>query len=385
MDNPREEQADITQPATSFDEEGNGPPNGEKPSEQVVVLRPIWRGLIASLFVLIASLCIYNLFHTLKKINHPPSRGKSVLTTASELDTHWYRDEKVKPKPVDSSLSQPISPAQGSLHASLPLDQAEQNPPAIDALQDAMRASITSNQITVELNKDQVALPPDKDEDKTSAPRQSPPENTPSKAEGGALMKKPSPYLLQAGTIIPGILITGINSSLPGQVSAQVGHAVYDSIQGKYLLIPQGSKLIGSYDSKICFGQKRIFLIWQRIILPNGDSISLGEMPGSDSQGYAGFHDQVNNHYTSLFASAALMSILSGGAQIAAGKPQDPATQPISHALAQGAGLHLAETGSQLISKGLEVAPTLEIRPGYLFNITVTKDIIFDQPYGEEI
>jgi type IV secretory pathway VirB10-like protein len=344
--------------------------------EQVVVLRPIWRVIIASILVLIGSVCIYNLFHTLHTLNHPKgAHTNSTLTTASNLDTHWYQDEQVKPSlEALSSTKQAVSSVQAS---STPLNVEQKT--LTDESIEAMKASITSNQITVPLNQDQASSPDNEKE--ALAPGQPDQEQTNSLQSGATLVKKPSPYLLQAGTIIPGVLITGINSSLPGQVTAQVRQDVYDSLQGKYLLIPQGSKLIGSYDSKICFGQKRIFLLWQRIILPTGDSIPLGEMPGSDSQGYAGFHDQVNNHYASLFTSAVLMSILSGGAQMASAQGQADA-KDIHQALTQSVGLHLAETGSQLIAKGMEVAPTIQIRPGYLFNITVTKDIIFDQPYG---
>ena len=110
-----------------------------------------------------------------------------------------------------------------------------------------------------------------------------------------------TPYSLQAGFVIPAIMLSGINSELPGQVMAQVSRNVYDTPTGRYLLIPQGSRLIGSYNSGIQYGQSRILMAWQRIVFPDGRTLDLGAMPGADQAGYAGFHDQVNNHYFRLF------------------------------------------------------------------------------------
>src|SRR5262249_3055341 len=131
-----------------------------------------------------------------------------------------------------------------------------------------------------------------------------------------AALKNPqSPYVIQAGTFIPGILITGINSDLPGQIIGQVRSNVYDSIQGRYLLIPQGSKLIGIYDAKIIYGQERVLVAWQRLILPNGQSMELSDMAGVDNSGYAGLTDHVNAHYGKLVSAAILMSVLGAGVQ----------------------------------------------------------------------
>ena len=120
------------------------------------------------------------------------------------------------------------------------------------------------------------------------------------------LEAKASPYVVQAGTVIPAALITGIRSDLPGQITAQVTEAVYDSPTGKYLLIPQGAKLIGQYDSSVAFGQSRVLLVWTRLIMPNGNSIVLERQPGADTQGYAGLEDEVDNHWGKLFQAAVL-------------------------------------------------------------------------------
>ncbi len=199
-----------------------------------------------------------------------------------------------------------------------------------------------------------------------------------------ATLQNAQPFTVQAGNILPALLLTGINSDLPGQIIGQIKTSVYDSTTGKYLLIPQGSRLIGLYDAQIVHGQERVLVVWKRILFPNGKSINLEGMPGIDLSGYAGFNDQVNNHYSKIFGSVILMSILSSGAQLA--QPQQPSdyNQPpnINQMLAQNLGTHIADVGTALLNKNINIPPTLQIRPGYEFNITVTKDIVFPGPYN---
>ncbi len=204
---------------------------------------------------------------------------------------------------------------------------------------------------------------------------------------GASLQNPLSQYELQAGTIIPGIMLSGIDSDLPGVISAQVESNVYDSISGKYLLVPQGSKLQGVYDSQIAYGQERILIAWQRIIFPNGKSIDLQGMPGEDLSGYAGFHDQVDNHYIKIFGSVILMSVLSAGAQLS--QPQNqtnsifqPANPTVGQTLAQSLGTNITNTATQLTQKNVNIQPTLKIRQGYEFNIAVTKDMVFQGAYA---
>ena len=147
---------------------------------------------------------------------------------------------------------------------------------------------------------------------------------------------------MQAGTVIPAALITGIRSDLPGQITAQVTEAVYDSPTGKYLLIPQGAKLIGQYDSSVAFGQCRVLLVWTRIIMPDGDSIVLERQPGADTQGYAGLEDEVDNHWGMLFKAAVLSTLLSVGAE--AGTSQDE--NNLVQAIRSGASNSISQTGS---------------------------------------
>ena len=153
---------------------------------------------------------------------------------------------------------------------------------------------------------------------------------------------KASPYVVQAGTVIPAALITGIRSDLPGQITAQVTEAVYDSPTGKYLLIPQGAKLIGQYDSSVAFGQCRVLLVWTRIIMPDGSSIVLERQPGADTQGYAGLEDEVDNHWGMLFKAAVLSTLLSVGAE--AGTSQDE--NNLVQAIRSGASNSISQTGS---------------------------------------
>lgn len=191
-----------------------------------------------------------------------------------------------------------------------------------------------------------------------------------------------SPYELRAGYVVPATLISGINSELPGQIIGQVAQNVYDTPTGKYLLIPQGSRLVGSYSSSVAYGQARVLIAWQRIIFPDGKAMDIGSMPGSDSAGYAGFTDQVNNHYVRLFGSAVLLSGVTAGVSLSQPKQTGgTTTQTSSGAISEALGQQLGQVTAQLIAKNLNIAPTLEIRPGYRFNVVVIKDMTFSKPY----
>lgn len=179
-----------------------------------------------------------------------------------------------------------------------------------------------------------------------------------------------SPYELKTGSVIPGVLLTGINSQLPGNIVGQVSENVYDSATGKHLLIPQGSKLVGTYNPDVKYGQNRAMIAWNRIVYPNGDTLNLEAMIGSDQAGYSGFDDKVDNHYFRIFGSALLISVISGELTFSNNKitiNQNPNSQ----------GTTISQSGNTLLEKNLEVDPTIEIRPGYRFNIFVTKDISF--------
>jgi type IV secretory pathway VirB10-like protein len=182
----------------------------------------------------------------------------------------------------------------------------------------------------------------------------------------------PSPWLLQAGSIIAASLITGLNSDLPGLVTAQVSQNVFDSISGKILLIPQGARLIGSYDSSVSYGQNRMLLVWQRIVFPDGSSIQIDNLPATDAQGYVGLKDQVDRHSLEVLKGIGLSSLMGIGPEFASGSTDSDLVKAVREALEDsGAG-----ASQQLVQRGMSVKPTLKVRPGWPLRIVVHKDII---------
>jgi type IV secretion system protein TrbI len=183
-----------------------------------------------------------------------------------------------------------------------------------------------------------------------------------------------SPYTLFAGTILPCVLTQGINSDLPGQIGCMISQNVYDTVTGRFLLLPQGTKVIGTYDSRIAYGQERVLVVWTRLLRPDGSTLSLEGMPGIDLSGFAGLTGHVNNHYLRLLAGVVLGSILGASAQIAVGaNSQNPS---FSQLAIQGAGQNINEAGQQITRKNLNIQPTIEVPPGGRLNIFATKDLI---------
>jgi type IV secretion system protein VirB10 len=190
-----------------------------------------------------------------------------------------------------------------------------------------------------------------------------------------------SNHELFAGGVIPAVMLTGIDSDLPGTITAQVRQTVYDSLNPDVVLIPQGTRIIGEYSSDVAYGQSRVLVAWNRLIFPNGAMMDLKGMSGTDGEGQAGFHDQVDNHYMRIFGSAVLMSMLGVGAQLSqpqnAGALNTPsASQQAASALAQ----QMDNVGTNLLNKNLSIQPTLTIRPGYAFNVLVNRTMILT-PY----
>ncbi|TAJ77794.1 MAG: TrbI/VirB10 family protein [Sphingobium sp.] len=186
-----------------------------------------------------------------------------------------------------------------------------------------------------------------------------------------------SPYILQAGAVIPAALITGIRSDLPGQITAQVTENVYDSPTGSLLLIPQGTRIIGQYDDDVTFGQRRVLLVWNRLILPGGRSIVLERLPGADASGYAGLEDGVDYHWWDLMRAAGLSTLLAVGAELASSDEDR-----LVRAIRDGAQDTINQTGQQIVQRQLQVAPTLTIRPGFPVRIVVTRDLVFEPAGG---
>jgi type IV secretion system protein TrbI len=185
-----------------------------------------------------------------------------------------------------------------------------------------------------------------------------------------------SPHVLQAGAVIAAALITGIRSDLPGQVTAQVTEHVYDSPAGRTLLVPQGTRIIGQYDSNVQFGQNRVLLVWNRLIFPNGRSIVLERQPGADAEGYAGLQDGVDYHWWDIAKAAGLSTLLSIGAELGASNDDR-----LISAIRNGAQDTINDAGQQIVRRQLNVAPTLTVRPGFPVRIIVTRDLVLE-PYG---
>jgi type IV secretion system protein TrbI len=178
-----------------------------------------------------------------------------------------------------------------------------------------------------------------------------------------------------AGTMIPAVLLTGINSDLPGMITAQVAETIYDTVTGKHVLIPQGSTLIGEYDSRVTYGQERVLFVWTRVRFPNGSSISLEGMPGTDLSGFSGVRDKVDNHWWKLAQGVVLGSLLGAAAQESYGGGVSAANPALGQLAAAGAAQNINSAGQQIVQKDLQVQPTLVVRPGQRVAVFVTKDI----------
>jgi len=180
-----------------------------------------------------------------------------------------------------------------------------------------------------------------------------------------------APAILQAGSVIPAALITGIRSDLPGLVTAQVTQNVYDSPTGRILLIPQGARLIGDYDADVAFGQNRVLLAWNRLILPDGRSVVLERQPAADTQGYAGLQDGTDYHWGGVLKAALVSTLLGAGAELGSGDDGN-----LARAFRRGTQDSINRAGEQIVSRELNVRPTLTIRPGFPVRVLVTRDLI---------
>lgn len=188
---------------------------------------------------------------------------------------------------------------------------------------------------------------------------------------GERLTELASPSILQAGSVIPAALITGIRSDLPGLVTAQVTQNVYDSPTGRILLIPQGSRLIGDYDADVAFGQSRILLAWNRLILPDGRSIVLERQPASDPRGFAGLQDGTDYHWGGVLKAALVSTLLGAGSELGSGDDGN-----LARAFRRGTQDSINRAGEQIVSRELNVRPSLTIRPGFPVRVLVTRDLV---------
>nr|WP_245968318.1 TrbI/VirB10 family protein [Hephaestia caeni] len=186
-----------------------------------------------------------------------------------------------------------------------------------------------------------------------------------------------SPNIVQAGSVIPAALISGIRSDLPGQITAQVTQNVYDSPTGHILLIPQGARLIGEYDSQVSAGQNRVLLAWDRLIMPDGRSILLDRQPGADGRGFAGLQDGTNYHWGSMLKAALVSTLLGVGTEFTTNNDDE-----LFRALRYGSQDTINQTGRQLVQHQINVAPTISIRPGFPLRVLVTRDLILEPISG---
>jgi type IV secretion system protein VirB10 len=295
-------------------------------------------------------------------------------------------------KSGSSSPSVP-GPGQGTPGGHAPPPQPQPVSPQVQALQASLAGGQSSGMVPWPTTRGsaKAGIPPATGEPFPVKPAVPAPK---SHAESGVgvydqhlVRKEASPYELLQGSVIPAILSTGIDSDIPGEVTAVVAHPVYDSNSGAYLLIPAGSKLVGIYASKVIAGQTRVAMGWERVIFPNGTYINLGAMPGAGPHGFSGFHDEVDDHTWAIFKNALLMSLINVGMAMASptstatnttGVTGNQALSDSQQALSQTFGQ--AEAG--ILQKGMNVSPTLKIRPGYAFEVVVTKDLVFPGTYN---
>ena len=191
--------------------------------------------------------------------------------------------------------------------------------------------------------------------------------------------RQQTPLEVKTGTVIPATMLSGLNSDLPGMILAQVSQHVYDTASGNYLLIPQGSRLIGTYDNFITYGQSRALVVWKRIVYPDGSTLDLEGMPGTDQSGYGGLEDQVDNHYFRIFSSAMLISIITGMYDYSQNSCNryGGEERTAGDTLASSVAREMSQMSQALLRKNLNIQPTIKIRPGYKLNVMVNKDIIF--------
>ncbi|WP_347337410.1 TrbI/VirB10 family protein [Bradyrhizobium jicamae] len=241
---------------------------------------------------------------------------------------------------------------------------ADQGPPAAELAQAARMMIDRSNEIIPSSQARKLAFLGAKGDTDTTNPH--------------ALKAAPSKYAVMAGSIIPASLVTGLNSDLPGATIGQVTEHVYDTVTGEHLLIPQGTRLVGKYDSVVAFGQKRALVVWTRLILPNGNSIVIENLPATDVAGYAGLEDEVDFHTWQMLKGVALATLIGVGTQLSIGNDESDLVKALRESTQQTTN----RAGQRLVERELDVQPTITVRPGWPVRVIVAKDLVL-KPYED--
>ena len=316
-----------------------------------------------------------------------PSNGKSPEALAGVPGR--YDDIPKLGPPLPGDLGRPILEHQRKMNGSyLPATAADEQATVLAAERERHLAEETAarqSAIMMAVGTAQRAMPPGDRAESVAAPSTTetgqssaqPPAAAPLTATGSSVSQHrieaaASPWLISSGSVIAASLITGLNSDLPGLVVAQVSENVYDSVTGRTLLIPQGARLIGRYDSDTAYGQQRAFVVWQRIIWPDGASLTLDDAPASDASGYAGIRDRVNSHGWQLLKGVALATLLGVGTELSIGDEESELVRAMRESAQQSGG----RAGDRLVARSLDIKPTLIIRAGTPVRVLVHKDLV---------
>lgn len=369
-------------------------PRGIGISKRVFIVMAIVLSCMAILFVY-----FINRYSGHKSIAHHQNVKKVLV---SETDISNMIDKIESNKYVPKSVSDSVSVSKGSVSKTISPEKTAQTTLSDDAFKSAGESQLSvyqqhnnassfsaspmnlssgsdSQNTAQSLGSDQDKYDAQNGQSQKIAFLQS---NTKNSDTIDSQLKTPiSKYEVMAGTIIPATLVTGIDSDLPGTITAKVSRDIYDTPTGNYLLIPQGTTIIGAYDSRVSYGQSRVLIAWQRLIFPNGDSFDLNGMPGADLMGMAGLSDLVNHHYARIFGSALMMSMFGAAGQLS--QPKDTNGNQISDTqiVYAAVGEQMSQTSAQLVAKNMDIQPTITIRPGANFNVLLTRDMVLPTYY----
>jgi len=345
-------------------------------------INPIGKWLIGGAAVLVVGATVYAVMNT-NIISTTPA-GDSVAASDNAINLDKLRDDaQPKPTPVMHVLHEPLRLLEPQMQPLAPPTPA----PQLDAmaqwrLQKRMRALEAPVMVAAFEADHHVKEIPSQAQAEGANPSQT------------RLHPPASPFTIMEGAHITAVLISGINSDFPGPITAQVEQPLYDSATGRYLLIPQGSRVIGIFQQPSGY-QDRVQIAWHRLIFPDTSSLDLPQMPATDPQGYAGATDEVHSHYLATFGTAALMSLLTAGQSIGSivtfgggqvspysgGIYQTDPMQQVGSIASTNAAAQLGATGNQFLERGLDRPKTIVIRPGYRCDIFVSADLVLPGPY----